>query len=348
MTPLRFGQYGVKHGHAAGKAQALQCNPDVEFAGVYEPDRALWPRLSAARPYAGLTILRSREELLGDPTIVAVAIEGSNAEGLAMAEEAIAAGKHVWYDKPAGDDWPRFERLIARARAANLQIQMGYMFRYHPGFMQLVSWTRSGLLGEVFAVRAHMSTWLPIHHEGWTATSRADLAPHRGGIFYDLAGHMLDQMVWLLGRPERVTPFFRNDGTPTLPAFADNTLVVFEYPRALATVDLAALECRPAARRFEIHGSRGSAGMEPFEPSSQLRLCLEAPTAEYTAGMQTMALADVSRQALYARELVAFIATLRGVQPPDRSLDHELLVQETLLRATAVGERAPLGSPPPA
>jgi len=31
---------------------------------------------------------------------------------------------------------------------------------------------------------------------------------------------MLDQLVWLLGRPERVTPFFRNDGTPELPGLA--------------------------------------------------------------------------------------------------------------------------------
>jgi len=42
-----------------------------------------------------------------------------------------------------------------------------------------------------------------------------------------------------------------------------------------------------------------------------------------------------SRQELYELELRAFVATLRGQQPPDRSLDHELLVQETLLRALA-------------
>jgi len=331
---IRIGQYGVKHGHAAGKAQALRRNPDVEFAGVYEPDRDLWPPVGAACQYAGAPLLQSLDELLGDPSIVAVAIEGSNAEGLAMAEEAVAAGKHIWYDKPAGDDWPRFTRLIARARAANLQVQMGYMFRYHQGFQQIASWTRSGMLGEVFGLRAHMSTWLPVHGEGWTTTARTNIAPHQGGIFFDLGGHMLDQVVWLLGRPERVTPFFRNDGTPELPGFADNTLVVFEYPQALATVDISALESRPAARRFEVYGSRGSAIMEPFEPEPQLRLCLTAPSAGYDAGMQNVALAAQPRDVLYERELVAFLATLRGAQPADRSLDHELLVQETLLRAT--------------
>ena len=34
---------------------------------------------------------------------------------------------------------------------------------------------------------------------------------HRGGIFFDLGGHMLDQVVWILGRPVKVTSFLRND-----------------------------------------------------------------------------------------------------------------------------------------
>ena len=43
------------------------------------------------------------------------------------------------------------------------------------------------------------------------------------------------------------------------------------------------------------------------------------------------------RQHAYAHELRAFAATLRGQQPPARSLDHELLVEETLQRAAAAG-----------
>ena len=41
-----------------------------------------------------------------------------------------------------------------------------------------------------------------------------------------------------------------------------------------------------------------------------------------------------SRQTLYELELAAFVAAVRGTRPPDRVLAHELLVQETLLRAT--------------
>src|SRR5438046_384587 len=37
---IRMIQFGTKHGHAAGKAVAMQTNPDVEFVGLYEPDVA--------------------------------------------------------------------------------------------------------------------------------------------------------------------------------------------------------------------------------------------------------------------------------------------------------------------
>ena len=36
----------------------------------------------------------------------------------------------------------------------------------------------------------------------------------------------------------------------------------------------------------------------------------------------------------YVASLEAFVRTLRGEQEPDRSLEHERIVQETILRAT--------------
>ena len=109
---------------------------------------------------------------------------------------------------------------------------------------------------------------------------------HRGGIFFDLGGHMLDQVLWILGRPTKATSFLRND-SGSVSAFQDNTLGVFEFERALAIVDIAALETRPPARRFEVYGSQGSAIIvEPFEPGMQIRLCLTEARDGYREGEQ--------------------------------------------------------------
>ena len=329
---IRMAQYGTKHGHAGGKLLAMLTHPDVEVAGVYEPDAARRAALAAVSPYDQIHWFDSAEQMLGDPTIVAIASEGLNSESLGQTEQIVAAGKHVWYDKPAGDNWAQWQRVVAMAERQGTLIQMGYMFRYHAAFRPIAEWAKSGLLGDLFSVRAHMSTNL-------NAEQREVISEHEGGIFYDLAGHMLDQVVWLLGRPQRVTALLRND-SGIVPAFKDNTLGVFEFERAIAFVDIAAMETRPMARRFEVYGSKGSAIiLEGFDPATPIRLCLEEAGGGYAAGDQIVPVETQSRQAMYELEIAAFVRTLKGQQPPDRPLSHELLVQETLLRATGeIGE----------
>ncbi len=324
MPLIRMAQYGTKHGHAAGKLMAMQRSPDVDLAGVYEPDPERRRELERSDgPFGDARWFDDERGILDDPTIVAVASEGRNIESLDHTEKLVRAGKHVWYDKPAGDNWEQWRGVVALAGEMGLRLQMGYMFRYHEGFMRIADWTKSGLLGDIFAIRANMST----RNSG---SSREIIGRHAGGIFYDLAGHMLDQITWLLGRPLKVTSFLRNDGPPD--GFADNTLGVFEYERAMAFVDIAAMETRPMARRFEVYGTQGSAIMEPIEPAPNIRLCLDEDRGEYREGAQFIPLGGESRS--YDKELVAFLASVSGEKPPDRPLEHELLVQETLLRAT--------------
>jgi predicted dehydrogenase len=322
-----MAQYGTKHGHAGGKLVSMQQNPQVEVIGVYEPDADRRAQLQdSPGSVQDVHWFETEADMLSDPTIVAIASEGQNNESPGQTEAIIRAGKHVWYDKPAGDDWAGWQRVVALAQEAGLLIQMGYMFRYHDGFRQIAEWTKSGFLGEIFSLRAHMSTSI-------SAAQREVISVHRGGIFYDLAGHMLDQVVWLLGKPAKITSFLRHDDE-LVPGFKDNNLVVFEYERAMAFIDIAAMEASPMARRFEVYGSRGSAIMEPFEPADRIRLCLKEAQGDFRAGEQFISLQVQSRQAQYDRELEAFLEVLADNRPPERPAAHDLAVQETLLRAS--------------
>ena len=194
---------------------------------------------------------------------------------------------------------------------------MGYMFRYSPGFVQVAEWARDGLLGEIFAIRAHMSTHVDL-------AERTEQSRHRGGILYDLGGHMLDQIVWLLGRPTRVTTVLRNDATPELPGYADNTLAVFEFDRAAGHPryrrDGAAPDGAPLRGvRHPRHGHRRA--VRPGRHASAWPL--SEPAGGSTLPVSTsLSLPEVSRQQLYERELVAFVGVLRGAaaaRPLDRA-----------------------------
>ncbi len=334
MARLRMAQYGTKHGHAAGKLQAMLSNADVEFAGLFEPDAQRRDEVRGTAPYDQVTFFETEEGILQDATIAAVASEGKNCESLEQTARLVEAGKHVWYDKPAGDDWERWQQVVGQAEERQLLIQLGYMLRYQEGFQKLSRWLQSGLLGDLFSIRAHMSTAAFVNPD--TAASRRAISDHhRGGIFFDLSGHMLDQVVWLMGRPERVTSFLRND-TGIVPEFADNCLSVLEYEKGMAFVDIAAMEPGPSARRFEVYGTRGSAIIDPLEPVRQVRLCLVEAAEGFVAGEQQVPVKVQSRQDLYEEELVAFVATVRGERPRDRSAAHELLVQEIVLRANGI------------
>ena len=323
-SPLRLVQWGTKHPHAAGWLSVILDNPDVELVGLFEDDADRRQELEAGGdgPWSRTTWLDDRSAVLDDASIDAVVAEGDNSENLEQAEAVIAAGRHLLLDKPAGHDLPRWERVLDSAAEQELYIQLGYMFRHHDGYQRIANWARGGLLGDIFAIRAHMSTYAePATH--------SLLVSFDGGVFYDLCGHVLDQVVWTLGRPERVTPFMQRVRPDS--SFVDNGVAVLEYPGALAIVDIAGIEVPPRPRRYEVYGSRGWAIMEPMEPAQTVRLVLDSARDGFLEGEQTMTLEARPR---YVASLEAFVRTLRGEQAPERSLEHERIVQETILRAT--------------
>ena len=323
---VKFAQYGILHSHAAGKAAVLKANPDVSFCGVYEPDPSVRAARGAVEAYDGVNWFEAREDMLDDASIAAIAVEGAIAQNLEFAREALERGKHVWLDKPAGDDWEKFQSLVAMARQKGLLLQLGYMFRYNAGFRFILDWANSGRLGDVFSVRGRMSTWVG-------EDRREGLAVHEGGILFELLCHLMDIVVAVLGRPDRVTSFLRNE-RGTVPAFRDNAAAIFEYENALAIVESSALEVSAfPSRRFEVYGTRGSIVMEPLEPDPVVRLCLDEARDGFNKGWQTV---PVENEPRYVGSLRSMVAEIRGRKPPVRSLDHELIVQETVLRAAGV------------
>ena len=269
---MRMAQYGIGHDHATGKALVMRESDAVELAGVCEPSERLRAALGGTSTYAGVHWFGTAKEMLEDSSIEAIAVQGRVSENLAFARACLEHGKHVWLDKPAGDDLEAFGGVLELASERGLHLQLGYMFRYNAGFQFVVDWATSGRLGDIVSVRARISSG-PSNADGWMRwDSRGERA---GGIMFILAGHLIDIVVALLGRPHRVTPFARQHSAE-YPWYRDNTAAVLEYPAALAVVESVAAEVdSTASRRLEVYGTRGSAILEPLEPPG-LRLCLDA------------------------------------------------------------------------
>jgi predicted dehydrogenase len=317
---IKVGQIGVGHGHA-GKLSVYRESPDYEVVGVVEPDPELRKRAEDSPTFRGLKWL-TRDQLLDTPGLRAVLVETRVRDLLDNAEACVAAGLHVHIDKPAGESLPQLRRILDAAAKKKLLVQMGYMYRYNPAVVLLRDFLRKGWLGEVFEAHAVMSKVV-------SPAERVRLSEYRGGMMFELGCHVLDLVVGVLGKPKEVAAFNRHSSTLD-DGLHDNMLAVLGYPRATATVKSTALEVEGFDRRhLVVCGTEGSFHIQPLDNPSA-RVSLSRPRGEYRKGTQEVKFPKYTR---YVDDAADMARVIRGEKETDFPDEHDLAVQETLLRA---------------
>ncbi len=323
---IKIGQIGVGHAHAS-KLSVYRNSPDYEVVGIVEPDDALRKRATDTAPFRDLKWL-TREELLRLPGLQAVLVETRVKELLDNAEACVTAGMHVHIDKPAGESLPQLKRILDSATKQKLLVQMGYMFRYNPAVVLLRDFLKKGWLGEVFEVHAVMSKVVD-------PATRKQLAQYAGGIQFELGCHVLDLVIGILGRPKDVTAF--NQHSSSLDdKLLDNMLAVLSYPRATATVKATAMEVEGFDRRhLVVCGTEGTFHIQPLD-NPAARISLSQARGEYKKGTQNVMFPKYNR---YVGDAADMARIIRGEKQTDFSVEHDLVVQETLLKACALSTR---------
>lgn len=317
---IKIGQIGVGHAHAT-KLGVYRQSADYEVVGIVEPDATLRKRAETLPAFRGVPFL-TQERLLATPGLQAVLVETRVGDLLSTAETCVAAGKHVHIDKPAGDSLPQLQRLFRAAAKQKLLVQMGYMFRYNPAVVLLRDFLRQGWLGEVFEVHGVMSKVV-------APAERRRLADFRGGIMFELGCHLIDLVVGILGKPLEVTPFVQHAARLD-DKLMDNMLAVFTYPRASASIRSSAMEVEGFERRhLVVCGTQGTFHIQPLDNPS-VRVALSQMRGKYMKGYQDIRLPRYTR---FVDDAADMARILRGDKASDFSPEHDLAVQETLLRA---------------
>jgi predicted dehydrogenase len=167
------------------------------------------------------------------------------------------------------------------------------------------------------------------------------MAPYRGGMFFEMAGHVIDMMIALLGTPRQIKPFLGHHHRRGPAEYIDNGMAVFGYPNAWASVEVPALEVAPHSRRLEVFGTAGAIVI-PHLGSGHLANPNVQPIEVYRAGDRDWQTIQLPARTLQVSDLREFAAVVAGRKAPDFSMDHDLAVQETLLRASGMlGQAAP-------
>ena len=318
---IKVGQIGTKHAHASGKiGTARKFSELYDFVGVVEPDDAQWNRVKDSAPYKDVPRM-THEQLLNVGDLQFVCIETQVKDLIQAAQSCVLAGKHIHLDKPAGINYSGFEKVVSTAKRNNVLIQMGYMFRYNPGFQFIFNSIKNGLLGDVFEVDGVISKKIG---DG----TRRQLAEYAGGTMFELGCHLIDSLHVAMGTPDRVTAFPRTT-YPDKDALVDNMLAVFDYPKATATIRSAMMEVAGIRRRqFIVVGSEGTIILRPLE-KPVLELTLESARDGHAKGSHFVELPTLNGR--YDGDFLEMAAVLNGEQEFPFSYQHDLDVQKSVL-----------------
>lgn len=330
--PLKLGMLGMWHSHADGIVRQVAEHPDeFRLIGFCDPD----PQVVASQgkrwqpKIPDFKVFEKPEQLLKEP-LDGVVVEGRVHENLKLAKLALESGRPVMLEKPAGDNLDEHRRLIDLAQRKHLHVQMIYLFRYMSAVQEMLSRTRKGDLGKVYKFQARLPKDL-----GSYKRFVEELKHYRGGMFFEMAGHVIDMMVAVLGKPKEVTPFLGHHHTEPPASFVDNGIAVFTFDHAWGVIEVPAIEVAPHSRRIEVYGT-GGACVIPHLGSGHLANKNIQPIEVYRTGMPDWETLELPAHTLQIRDLREFAAVVGGKKQPDFSMEHDVHVQEALLRASGM------------
>ena len=332
---IKLAMLGMWHTHAEGIVRQVVEHAD-EFAlvGFHDPDpkvvaerKKLWePKVPNYRVYD------TAEELL-KLKVDGVIVEGRVHENLKLARMALEAGKPVMLEKPAGTDLGEFKKLIDLAQRKHLHVQMIYLFRYMSAVQEMLARCKKGELGKIYEFRARLPKPL-----GDYQRFVEELKSYPGGMFFEMAGHVIDLMVAVLGAPKSAAPFLGHHHREGPAGYIDHGITVFGYPSAWGIIEVPALEVAPHSRRIEVYGTEGALVI-PHLGSGHLANKNIQPIEVHKLPDKEWKTVELPAQTLQIRDLREFAAVVAGKKQPDFSPDHDLAVQEALLRGSGMLEK---------
>lgn len=213
----------------------------------------------AATLYPHARIVRSVDELLSIDEIQLVVIATPNDTHAPISRQCLAAGRNVVVDKPMATTLEEAIGLARFARERNRMLSVYHNRRYDGDFQALKRLIGSDRLGRIVRFESNYDRFRPqLKANAW----RERHGPGTG-IFLDLAPHLIDHALELLGLPEAITADIRTErGQAIVDDSFDLTLHYTAGLRALLRATMLAPVTRP---RFIVHGTNGAYVKHAFD-----------------------------------------------------------------------------------
>ena len=201
--------------------------------------------------------------ILDNSDIDAVVICTSTDTHAQIIEEAAAAGKHIFCEKPLDLDLARIDRVLAAVDEAGVKLQVGFNRRFDPSFRRVRDLVAAGKIGTPHIVRI---------------TSRDPEPPPieyikvSGGIFLDMTIHDFDMARYLIN--DEVSELYAAGGVMVDPKIGqvgdiDTAVITLRYAHgAIGTIDNSRKAVYGYDQRVEVFGSEGMVVVSNNKPDT--------------------------------------------------------------------------------
>ncbi|MDB5666120.1 Gfo/Idh/MocA family oxidoreductase [Cypionkella sp.] len=222
---------------------------DIRVARAVEPNVGSVRDLCAEK---GIPLSAEYADALNDPAVEAVVLATPHSMHEAQIAAAVAAGKHVFCEKPLALTKAGAEKAVGLCRDAGLVLGMGHERRWEPPIADMLAKADAGVLGRLHQIEANFShdKFLALDRDNWRL--KADQAPAGGMTATGI--HLLDLSVRLMGAAESVLCICEQLSSD-LPN--GDTVAAFVKFRGGGTSYVSASLANPFISRFAVYGSKG-------------------------------------------------------------------------------------------
>lgn len=302
MTPVKVAMIGLGWWGKKMTAVLQSATGEIEVVCAAEPNPA-GAEFAAAN---GLAYYKTDAEALNHPGVEAVVLATPHSLHAEQIARAVAAGKHVFCEKPLAHTRKGAEEAVNACAAKGLVLGMGHERRWEPPVAEMLEAARTGKLGRILQVEANFShdKFLSLSADNWRLNAAE--APVAGMTATGI--HLTDLAAALLGPARDVRVSCENLGS-SFPQ--GDTMSAHIRFKSGGTAYVSATLVTPFVSRFAVFGTKGWIDIRD-------KAHVEAPdgwivTSAMAGGPITVT--EVPKAEPVRDNLIAFARAVRGAAP---------------------------------
>jgi predicted dehydrogenase len=301
VSAIRIGQAGLGYW---GPNLARNFGELADLRWLCDLSPELLAEAAVRHPQAKTTT--DFDDLLADPELDAIAIATPVVTHFELAKRALAAGKHVFVEKPQAQSSAEAEELVAIAQENERVLMPGYLLLYHPAVAKLKELVDGGELGELLYLYGNRQNLGQIRRDE--------------NALWSLGSHDLSVMLHLIGE-EPVEAWARGESF-LRSGVEDVVFCYLRFPSGIVAHTHVSWLDPHKMRRLTVVGRDKMAVFDDMEPERKVTVYDKGPVRRPASEWQV-------------REGDINIPNVAGGEPLKRECSHFL--------SLAAGEGDPLG-----